>query len=136
MITPNIRGYDKQGAGHFGASRGKRSHNGIDFVCDVDDTVKSLIAGVVTKIGYHYAPSDIHKGHLRYVEVTDSKGFRCRYFYILPHVSFGDTVKSGEILGKSQDLTKIYHGITQHFHFEVKTQNDKTINPHEYFKMV
>lgn len=133
MITPAIRGYDKQGAGHYHAPRGKRLHDGVDFVCEHHEEIKSFTAGVVTKIGYPYDPGNIYKGHLRYVEVTDKIGFRCRYFYILPHVSIGDTAQAGDVLGASQRLTKIYPGITQHFHFEVMVKSSKLINPHEYF---
>ncbi len=135
MITPSIRGYDPQGAGHYGASRGKRAHNGVDFVCAIDEEVTALSSGVVTKIGYPYNPGLITKGHFRYVEIKDNIGLRCRYFYIMPHVSLGDTVQIGDVIGQSQKLTKVYQGITQHFHFEVKTKQGRFVNPHCYFAM-
>ena len=30
-IEPPLRGQDQWGAGHFGASRGSRTHRGVDF---------------------------------------------------------------------------------------------------------
>jgi len=128
-----IRGYDSQGAGHYGASRGSRIHVGIDFVTEKDQEVKSLCKGVVTKIGYPYSPEDKQKGHLRYIQVTDKRGFNTRYFYVFPEVNVGDVVLKGEVIGISQNLTKIYRGITQHFHFEVKRKGE-FVNPHHYLE--
>lgn len=136
MITPDTRGYDPQGAGHYGASRGSRSHNGVDFVTCLNEEVKAFSGGEVTKIGYPYAPTDITKGHFRYVEITGKYGLRCRYFYVSQHVSLGDILKAGDIIGTSQSLTKVYPGITQHFHFEVKTKRGKFIDPHCYFDLI
>ncbi len=123
-----IRGQDCQGAGHWQAPRGERKHNGIDYICDSGDQVIALKDGLVTKIGYPYNPNDTTKGHLRYVEVTDNKKARVRYFYIKPKVKVGDKIRVNDILGISQDLTKIYPGITQHYHLEVIGY----INPEEY----
>lgn len=135
MITPNIRGYDVHGAGHFGASRGKGSHHGVDFVCLPDSDIHALTGGIVTRIGYPYHPNGV-KGHYRYVEIIDKFGLMCRYMYLSPLVQVGHRVRSGFIIGLSQSLLKTYPGITQHFHFEVKTKKGRYINPHCYFEMV
>lgn len=120
MITPSIRGYDLQGAGYFGAPRGDRTHKGIDFVSYADGDVIALSSGIVTKIGFPYDPGDDKKGHLLYVQITDKNGYAVRYFYVDPIGKVGTPVLMGSTIGLSQDLTKIYPGITQHFHFEVK----------------
>lgn len=133
MITPSIRGYDLQGAGHFGAPRGNRTHKGIDFVCYVNADVTALSSGRVTKIGFPCDPGDGLKGHLRYVQVTDRNGYAVRYFYVNPTVRVGKSVTVGSPIGLSQDLTTIYRGITQHFHFEVK-QGDIYCDPHKYLE--
>lgn len=115
-----IRGQDRHGAGYFGAPRGKRTHNGVDIVCRAGDAVTAFCDGTVTKLGYPYSPQDPKKGHLRYVEVTDIEGNRCRYFYVKRSVSMGDRVRRGDLLGVAQGLTEIYKGITDHYHFEIK----------------
>lgn len=112
-IIPAIRGRDAQGAGYFGASRGARTHNGVDFVAGIGTTVVALTAGRVTKIGYPYAD----RPRIRYVEVTDDRGYRVRYFYIEPSVTLGQQVDVGTRLGTVQALP--YEGITPHYHFEV-----------------
>ena len=131
LINAPIRGTDRHGSGAFGASRGGRTHQGIDISCCVGSGIFSVSAGTVTKIGYPYNPGDIKKGHLRYVQVTDGAGFDVRYFYILPKVMVGQKVGVNSPIGISQGLTLIYPGITDHFHFEVK-KGGEVINPHDY----
>ena len=127
-ITPPIRGGDKHGFGYFGASRGDRTHNGVDIACYAGSEIPSLTPGEVTKIGYPYDPEDHKKGHLRYVEVT-LDGNKYRYFYIEPRVSVGDTVFPGDVLGEAQGLLKIYPGITDHIHFEHISPDGVYIDP-------
>lgn len=54
-----VRGKDKYGEGHFGASRSsdgkKRSHNGTDFIATPNQDIYAVINGSITKIGYPYA---------------------------------------------------------------------------------
>lgn len=133
-IIPPVRGQDKQGAGHFGASRGKRKHRGLDFSCWPKSKILAVSSGEVTKIGYPYNPvTNPDKAHLRYVQVTDCNGFDVRYFYINPLVKKGDKVGIDGIIGESQDLRPIFKGITPHFHFEVK-KGGAFINPNDYLK--
>ena len=131
IINREVRGQDAQGSGEWLASRGRRKHMGVDFVCDVDESVPTDVKGKVTKIGFPYSPKDKFKGHLRYVEVTTELKQRVRYFYIRPTVSVGDMVDIGDEIGVSQDLTKIYPGITQHIHLEIIAY----VNPLEFFKV-
>lgn len=121
MITqlPPMRCRDKQGAGYYGASRGSRTHVGVDFVLNAGDDVCSFNEGTVTKLGYPYA----NHPEFRYVEVTDRNGYRCRYFYCDPAVFRGDVIHVGTVLGASQDLRALYSGITPHLHFEVMKMN-------------
>lgn len=121
-VIPLSRGRDNHGAGYFGASRanGTREHNGHDFISNDDgvqlepgDPVLALMDGEVTKLGYPYA----HDLSMRYVQVTDPRGYALRYFYVLPEVEQGAYVTAGSVLGRLQRLK--YEGIKQHFHFEV-----------------
>lgn len=114
-----IRGNDIHGSGAWQAPRGDRKHNGVDIICSIFQAICSDVDGKVTKVGYPYNPNDDKKGHLRYVEVTDSQKARVRYFYISPTVKKGDLIEKGDQLGTSQSLCGIYPKITQHYHLEV-----------------
>ena len=119
-----IRGSDTFGAGYFKAPRGKRTHNGVDPVTTTGAAFRSFNDGVVTKLGYPYA-DDLH---YRYVQVTHADGSAWRYFYILPTVTMGQHIKTGDPLGTCQSLEPRYPGITQHVHFEVM-RNGAYIDP-------
>lgn len=134
LISAPIRGQDKHGAGHFGAPRGGRTHNGIDIACYAGSVVYAASAGTVTKIGYPYDPNEPKKGHLRYVQVSDGEGIDCRYFYVQPAVQVGDKVRAGEAVGKTQGLLEVYPGITDHFHFEVRHENGDYLDPVQYLE--
>ena len=125
------RQLDDQGSGYFGAPRGSRKHKGSDRVCKANDKIHSSTFGTVTKIGYPYSPDDPDKGHLRYVQVATPDGYEFRYFYINPCVKKGHQVKLKEVIGTSQDLTKIYKGITQHFHIEIR-KDGEYFNPEDF----
>ena len=130
-----IRGQDDQGSGYFGAPRKGRIHNGVDLACESGLYIKSRTHGTVTKIGYPYDPADEKKGHLRYVEVTFD-GNRFRYFYLDPMVQVGDKIVAGDVIGCSQDLTEIYTGITQHFHFEWIGPDGEFVDPTSMFDLL
>ncbi len=118
------RNQDSWGAGHYGASRGNRTHNGIDYECPPGSQICSLTSGIVTKLGYPYG-DDLS---FRYVEITGALGLRWRYFYVQPGVSMNDIVERGQVIGTSQSLDKRYRGITEHIHLEVK-DGDNYLNP-------
>lgn len=120
-----IRGCDKWGCGHFGASRGSREHKGVDIVCEPGKVFQAFTQGVVTKIGYAYA-DDLS---FRYVEVTDRVGAGWRYFYIEPCVEEGDVIDAYDDLGVVQSLQKRYPGITPHVHFEIIRKEGTYVDP-------
>jgi peptidoglycan LD-endopeptidase LytH len=126
-----IRGIDAHGSGAYLASRGLRVHNGVDIVTEIGEEIKSQCRGVVSKIGLPYDPQNSLKAHFRYVQVTDENGLFVRHFYCDPIVEITDIIEKGQVLGVSQDLTKVYPGITQHLHFEVK-RGQAYLNPLEY----
>lgn len=131
LVDARIRGIDKWGSGAYGAPRdgGTRAHRGIDIACVAGTGVLSVTLGKVTKIGYPYSPSNPKKGHFRYVEVTDPSGNRHRYFYVEPKVTVGDTIGSLQCIGDTQGLTKVYPGITDHFHYEVIDKDGNYLDP-------
>ncbi len=115
--TLPIRLSDKFGSGAYRAKRGDRWHRGVDLSAYAGTLIFPIRPGNVTKLGYPYK-DDLS---FRYVQVTDLVSrLDFRYFYLEPLVSEGDLVGLDIPIGKVQDLTKKYPGITNHVHFEVK----------------
>jgi len=120
-----IRQQDAWGDGRFGASRGGRTHNGVDLAIPPNELFTSPVDGKVTKIGWPYRDPD--RGYIRYVQI-EANGYNYRFFYLNPLVKVGDTIFKGDIIGSTQSLDKYYPGITEHVHFEI-IHNDEYINP-------
>ena len=117
-----FRKSDRWGSGEYRAKRGSRLHNGADVCHSPGEPVLAVSGGSVTKIGYPYSQGpDAHpdKKALRYVQITDSCGLHCRYFYVIPGVKVGDHVRQGASIGIASGLGHIYNEITEHYHFEV-----------------
>lgn len=128
-IKPPARSTDQHGSGAYMAPRGYRVHNGIDIQCPPESIICALRPGTVTKIGYPYDPAkDAKKAHYRYVQITDTMGNDLRYFYVEPGVALDDVIETGQAIGTSQALRRIYPGITEHIHFEVK-RNGNYLDP-------
>jgi len=119
---------DNWGCGYFGASRGSRTHNGIDYLINKYALVLSPVSGTVTKVGFPYS-NDLS---YRYIQITDNAGFKHRVFYVNPSVFVGDVVEENQVIGSAQNLDKRYKGIPNHVHYEIK-RNKEYFNPEEYF---
>lgn len=132
-IIPPLRTNDKYGSGAYLASRGHRLHQGIDVECPPGSRVLTVSSGLCTKIGFPYSQDNEKKAQYRYIQITDDDGHDVRYFYVEPSVTIGDRVARMNPIGVAQDLQKIYPGITDHIHFEVKL-GGAFINPHEYIE--
>jgi len=134
MITVMLekRGSDDFGSGEFGASRGSRTHKGIDYTAPAGAELISPVDGEVTKLGYPYA-SDLS---FRYVEVTDTDGIRHRMFYVSPDVAVGDSVSRQDPIGKVQDIAGKYNTDTRkmknHVHYEIIVWGEY-VNPEEFW---
>lgn len=120
----SLRKCDGHGCGHFGASRGGRTHNGIDLACQPKTLVYSPIAGVVSRVGYPYSDDLSY----RYVEISDGH-YSFRVFYVSPLVEVGQSVSKSSIIGEAQDLKPRYQGITPHLHLEIKNSDGEFIDP-------
>lgn len=117
-VTLNMRMPDDWGQGNFGASRGSRTHNGVDLACWPDAILTSPVKGRVTKINNVY--SDPDKSRYLYVEVTDDDELRHRFFYVKPSVKVGEIVDADEPLGSVQDIRVAYsNSMTPHVHYEI-----------------
>ena len=116
-----LRGTDCWGSGAYGASRGDRTHKGVDVVASPNQPIKSLTYGTVSRLGWCYDWGKYPtRRHLRLV-VVELDGNEFTYMYCSPSVCRGDAVKPGTILGTGQNLQPHFKGITPHFHFEIKT---------------
>ncbi len=119
MINPTrgeIRN-DSMGQGHFGAPRGKRTHNGTDYLCDPGQMILAPISGRVSGPVTAYRLDRRWKG----VRIT---GGRCTvlllYVKVLPLV-VGQKVMAGCPIGKAQDISQKYGGgMKPHVHLRVE----------------
>jgi len=113
------RGIDDWGSGEFKASRGSRTHKGIDYACCPDTAIRASFAGTVTKLGYPYADDLSY----RYVQITDSRGYDHRYFYVSPSVEVGREIEAMDVIGNAQDIAKRYTKpdkiMRNHIHYEI-----------------
>ena len=118
------RGSDAWGSGEYGASRGSRRHNGIDYHTVAGTKICSMTEGKVTKLGYPYGDDLSY----RYVEITDPGGYRHRYFYVEPTVKMGETVQRTDVIGVAQDIKARYddnpeRSMKNHVHYEIFKMN-------------
>lgn len=127
------RGQDAFGSGAYGASRGSRSHNGVDFQVPVGSKVLAPVSGTVTKLGFPYKQEPTSpfkdegeerkfyaKAKMRYVEI-EADGMFWRVMYIEPRTKVGYQVRRDDtIIGIAQDLQTAYgSGMTRHVHLEI-----------------
>lgn len=115
---------DEHGCGHYGASRGTRTHNGIDLACAPGTLISCPVEGMITKLGYAYADDLSY----RYVQI-EVQGYEIRLFYVDPLVSEGDRVHKNDALGACQGLSRRYPGITDHAHLEIKDEHGDYVDP-------
>jgi len=122
---------DAAGEGHYGASRGSRTHNGIDYVVRKGDAILSPVSGIVTKHGYPYR-DDLS---WRYVQITDAAEYEHRIFYLTPKVDISATVIEGQtVIGYAQAISERYpdQDMINHIHLEIKFHGGY-INPDEFW---
>jgi len=113
MISPTGKGIrnDKEGSGEYGASRGNRLHNGVDYLCDENQIVVAPFDLIVEREAIPKAGSPWTRGM--------SKG---KMFYFKPHKwLIGKGVKAGESIGIAQAVSKDYGlpRMKDHIHFQV-----------------
>ena len=113
------RGSDGFGSGHFGASRGPRTHNGVDLLAGTGEDIDSPVVGTITKLGYPYGDDLSYQ----YVQIS-VEDYDFRVFYVEPSVKVGDEVTADTVIGVVQHLGSRYHGIPNHVHFEIKKDGD------------
>lgn len=131
-----FRGTDAWGSGSYGALRGNRLHEGIDYAVEPGSYIMSPVVGRVTKLGYPYKWTSDATNY-RYVQIEDLNGNRHRIFYIEPLVYRGEAVVAGlTIIGIAQDISTKYQDprspMTPHLHYEVLNKRNKSLNPESF----
>lgn len=100
-----------------------KTHDGCDILCDIGTEVKSMSEGVVKEI-----KDDPLWGI--YVIVEQSNGYDVQYCGLAKELNIkaGQSVKQGEILGKTSDTNQCEILQQPHLHLAVK-QGDNWIDP-------
>lgn len=120
---------DPAGSGHFGASRGGRKHEGLDFLCDPGQIIKAPIKGKMVS-ARPYADDTFYVGCRIWGAMWMSK-----MFYFEPYAKLvGENVLAGEAIGIAQDISQKYGGdMKPHVHVELYKLNPTLlVNPEEY----
>jgi len=106
---------DGAGSGHYGASRGNRRHNGIDYFCIEGQKVVAPFALRIIRVARPYADSEL--SGIQW-EAGISSG---KIFYFKPYEKLiGKTVKTGQAIGIAQSVTERYgFPMSDHIHFQV-----------------
>jgi len=120
---------DPSGQGHFGASRGRREHQGVDYLVEKGQSVFSPIHGTVTRSAQPYASDSKYQGC-----VIENDDYEVKLFYMIP-TKIGNNVKAGEKIGIAQAISEKYGGsMKDHIHIEVRTQSGELLNPSDLLK--
>ena len=126
MITlkSNIIRYDTQGSGNYGASRGSRTHNGVDLLCVPECEVYADTDLEFIRIARPYPGMN---GGLW----EDMNGNQVKIFYMNP-IRSQKTFKRGDVIGYCQNVAKHYKNnrMMPHIHIEIY-ENKQRINPEQ-----
>lgn len=127
MFNP-IRQSDAWGDGYFGASRGDRPHLGVDYVVNEGEVVYAPCDMDSFNLSYPYSfgtnDTYILKG-ARFTTKINGVNFDGRLWYFTPYSHlFGRDILKGTPIGVAQTLQHRYAGITDHLHFQLRTETD------------
>jgi len=117
-----LRGRDRTGNGWYGAKRGHREHQGVDYVGTPGENVYACISGKI-RIGKPY--SDSRRRKFKLIEIKSGKEsegtfMKVKQMYVEPIVSNGQWVSEGQIIGTLQDIGDFYAGgMPNHCHVGV-----------------
>ena len=146
-MTLEIRGDDGPGlgSGAFGVSRGggARPHRGIDIVSQPGEPVHALQGGVFVRISRPYHPEESpHLAEFTGAIIRDDDGNNHIYWYMNPvKMRAGQRINKGDVIGHTQNRARLSKGMTNHFHFEIRTPtwtsgNRTVLNPVPYLEQL
>ncbi|HDK42903.1 MAG TPA: hypothetical protein ENG87_05970 [Candidatus Pacearchaeota archaeon] len=126
MLSPTGKGirHDKEGNGEYGAKRGKRLHQGTDYICTPNQMIVSPISGTVIRKARPYANDKYYSGI-----VIQGKHIRVKMFYLKPlDEIIGKTVKAGDYIGVAQDISLRYNSkMIPHIHLRIVSFNPEIL---------
>ncbi len=136
LVNPSggkLRGQDKFGDGHYGASRdgGSRKHMGIDILTTIGQDLVSPVDGTATYVKGTKGTVDIIPSN-KTLGIT-----KIRLLYINSDLKVGTSfpVVAGQtVIGTAANLETLGYskGMTPHTHVQVR-KNDQWIDPTPYF---
>lgn len=130
---------DLYGEGHFGASRGSRSHDGVDYEAVAGLPVKSPISGRATRVSKPYT-SGIDSNALSGLQIEAADGTTCKIWYLAPSAGIvGRLLAAGDVIGTAQTLQNRYPPMrpplrrvgqmTDHVHVRIHDRRGVKIDP-------
>jgi murein DD-endopeptidase MepM/ murein hydrolase activator NlpD len=129
IVKPSVLRNDPSGKGHYGASRGSRTHQGYDLVCKHGEPVYAPVNGVITRKAYPYGSDQDWTG----IEMKCSgvwEGFSIKIFYmeILPDLD--KNVQAGQQIGTAQAISRKWgNHMKDHIHVEIRDRDGNTFDP-------
>ncbi len=117
FVNPTGKGIrnDAGGLGHFGAPRGDRKHDGVDFSCEEDQEVLMPVDGKIVRKSYPYANDLKWQG----VDIVNPR-IEIKMWYFKPFSNvIGKEVKAGEPIGFAQNIGLKYENVTPHVHLRI-----------------
>lgn len=114
-----LRNQDSTGNGWYGASRGSRKHEGVDFCTFPGEEIFACISGKV-RVGNVYVGST----KMKLIEIQDNFGlhhYRVQQMYVKPIVNTGDFVERNQLIGYAQDVAGYHNSnkMKNHCHVSV-----------------
>ena len=118
MLSPTGKDIreDEEGSGEYGAKRGDRLHNGIDFLCEVGQEIVAPFNMMIERIANPKPNSPMSGIKWKYGK---SEG---KMFYFKPKVSLvGTMVSKGDVIGIAQSVSFDYGlpKMKDHIHFQI-----------------
>lgn len=128
---------DSKGDGHFGASRGRRTHNGLDLIVVPGSAVYCPIEGYMKRVAFPYGAGKRNKKWLGCAieGMGLYRGYEVKIFYMDPFL-MGEDVYPNDIIGKAQAISKKYSSqMIDHLHVEVRYKG-QLIDPASLFNLI
>ncbi|RVE74982.1 hypothetical protein OJAV_G00027350 [Oryzias javanicus] len=119
----SVRGSDRWGSGHYGASRAGRQHKGLDVECEDGSAVYAPFD--VTLHGRLTVYNDRNKDAINEGVNLRGEGLCFKLFYVRP-VRTSGSLRKGERIGTMLPMQSVYPGITSHVHVQMCDKSDPT----------
>lgn len=129
LNSVNVRDHDVHGFGNYGASRGDHDHKGQDFKCNVGYGFPAPFDCVVKRVGFVYQGS-IKWRLLEIIGTTGTfRNWKAKLMYLQDDSNIDKEYKKLDLIGKCQNISEKYAGITPHVHVELYTPLGVIVDP-------